>query len=339
MEINEFNQIFSDPISYPLPPKYIDMMPGVIKKKDSMAGDIVIADDSGDMQIVKLGEYTENKGLYNKKGYAPIAVVVVPASHTEDGTARCMSLKYMSLSNPEGGSDTSVNIYWGYNDATVPGNTVISGFEYTIPGTTSTGTGNWYLPSDSDKWNVDDVDDLSNTDPIARKKRQTFSGGFVISPYGEDGISQNEAYFKANAIGQYMDGRGETEHIVANAANTDWKTAATIENAYNKVGVYPAAFTCQRYHTVGTSAGDWYLPSCGELVYIIPRAKEIREGLLEAGAPDVNNGVHDATYNRWMWTSTEFSSSNAWGVGSYGGTVDYYGSKSRYGSVVSFIAI
>lgn len=42
---------------------------------------------------------------------------------------------------------------------------------------------------------------------------------------------------------------------------------------------YPAASCCEMFYTEGTSQGDWYLPSCGELGYIMPRFNKIQEAI------------------------------------------------------------
>ena len=45
---------------------------------------------------------------------------------------------------------------------------------------------------------------------------------------------------------------------------------------------------CYRYYTIGTAQKDWYLPAVGELVYIIPRNKEIIDGLVLCGISTSN---------------------------------------------------
>lgn len=127
----------------------------------------------------------------------------------------------MSTLYPDTGIDTYESMYWGYSYTTVPGNTIIGAFEFKIPGTTTSGVfgSTWFVPSDNEMWNQPDSDNPLNIDPIAKKIRASF-GNLVISPYGEDGISKNPAYYTPNAIGAgCMNGKEDTQAII-NYANT-----------------------------------------------------------------------------------------------------------------------
>lgn len=101
----------------------------------------------------------------------------------------------------------------------------------------------------------------------------------MCSPYKEDG-SKEERYFDTSNTGNVLadfDGKWNTEKIleVDNSNSTDWKTATTISNASSNKYVHLAAQCCWRYHTDGTSQGDWYLPSAGELGYALARQDSI----------------------------------------------------------------
>ncbi len=95
--------------------------------------------------------------------------------------------------------------------------------------------------------------------------------------------------------------------------NTDTSTNA---------GVY-----CYNYETEGTTAGQWYLPSFGELYnygylnYIVLDA--VYEGLLG--------------YDTWyagVWTSTEYNSNSAWQINIYSTTNNTYKTKTSYSNYV-----
>jgi hypothetical protein len=89
----------------------------------------------------------------------------------------------------------------------------------------------------------------------------------------------NPDYVRTGATADF-DGQGNTAKILVYAtAQTDWREYGhAIVNAQYP-GWYPAAEACWRYnplrHYAATSAdtrqGEWYLPSAGELGYIIPR--------------------------------------------------------------------
>lgn len=66
-----------------------------------------------------------------------------------------------------------------------------------------------------------------------------------------------------------IDGKTHTEEVLVFATGqSDWKTAATIDNTQGGAGLYPGLECSWRYHTSGTSQGDWYIPAIGELEII-----------------------------------------------------------------------
>lgn len=56
-----------------------------------------------------------------------------------------------------------------------------------------------------------------------------------------------------------FDGKQHTQFLV-NLFPDDWSTASTISNT-----ILPAEKCALRYHTAGTSKGDWYIPAGGEI--------------------------------------------------------------------------
>jgi len=74
----------------------------------------------------------------------------------------------------------------------------------------------------------------------------------------------------------WTNGRRNTDIIAAEI--TADISGSTIANNHD-AGNYPAASCCLRFHTVGTSAGDWYLPSIYELLALYERNKVIKLGL------------------------------------------------------------
>src|SRR5574344_1714451 len=70
---------------------------------------------------------------------------------------------------------------------------------------------------------------------------------------------------------------------------------------------YPAANYCNSYSTVGTNAGDWWLPSTKELYIIYLNRTAINAGLTKASGLTLINNMY--------WSSTEYGSYNAaWGM-------------------------
>ena len=80
-------------------------------------------------------------------------------------------------------------------------------------------------------------------------------------------------------------------------------------------------------------ADDWYIPSLGELYRIFINKKAINAALEFAKG--------DKVQDRWYWTSTEFSATNAWGLSLYGGIADGWFAKAsstgRVRAVSAFI--
>ena len=86
----------------------------------------------------------------------------------------------------------------------------------------------------------------------------------------------------------------------------DWSGETLTNNA--ATGNYPAACACQRFYTDGTNAGDWYLPSMYELLFVASKTDTIQTTLETLGDKANKMILNQAPY----WTSTEYSSANSW---------------------------
>jgi hypothetical protein len=96
-----------------------------------------------------------------------------------------------------------------------------------------------------------------------------------------------------------MSGKASAEALLAAATGQpDWRTDSTITNSA-AAGFFPAACCCWRYSTIGTSQGDWYLPSGGEMMAILNLSADI-----DAAITLVGGTVMGSDY---MWTSTQNS--------------------------------
>lgn len=238
--------------------------------------------------------------------YQPIGVEVVPAEHDVYGTGQAgiMSLVFMNCSNPEAGSTSVKNMRWGGSsiDTSLPNLNKVN----LVDGTTAD---SGYLSSDQ----------FTGTTSLDGVSKYWTSGNFAPSPYNADG-SRNEAYYTtaystANALSDF-DGVGNTAVLTGLAtADIDWKTASTITNS-SDAGYYPAACCCWRYHTSGTSQGQWYLPAAGELGYVVNRISAINEAINKINSVyfpfiSVVSGFPN------LWSSSEGSGASAHSFGDY----------------------
>lgn len=266
--------------------------PGSDSKKasEAVAGDAVLYDETNDKLVIvdntKLEDYTE--------GYTPIGVVVVPGTHDVYGDGSCgvMSLKNMCYTDPKNGSainSKAAGIYmcWGEESIDISelpnlDRVPVVGFGLDAGDASSTIIGEinykgyfGYLPSDR-------FDDVRCPHDIDTYYFGT-SGAYrrIPSPYLTDG-SRNPGYYQTtapsstgNALADF-DGIGNTEKIITQRGvkdYTSWKPSKTTG------ADYPVASCCNMFYIEGTSQGDWYLPACGELGYIMPPLNKINDAI------------------------------------------------------------
>ncbi len=92
--------------------------------------------------------------------------------------------------------------------------------------------------------------------------------------------------------------------------------------AYNSsLSNYPAAKYAYNYTTAGTNVGDWYLPALGELYEIYQNKTIINKTLSALGKSTISTST--------LWSSSEHSGFDAWGLGFTYGNLNYY-SKTDY---------
>ena len=113
----------------------------------------------------------------------------------------------------------------------------------------------------------------------------------------------------------------------------DWKTASTITNN-SLAGYSPAAVCCRRYAPSENTKGKWYLPAMGELGFIMPRFKLINEKLSALGS---SVAVQLSSFSSY-WSSSEYDSNYARGLGTSNGSVNYDG-KYGIGLVRAFLLV
>lgn len=254
----------------------------------------------------------------------PIGILVIPASHMEDGKARIMSLAEMTEDGV--GSLTNHNgLVWGVNGT----DTSLHNYDQ-IPCVGHDDDGNWtpdntidhtndygYICSDRTDWTK-----LPNPLDPGTNWKYNDKDCHIPSPFNADGTF-NTTYSATsysggtinNALSDF-NGKSNTATLVALGAN------------------YKAATACSLYSTEGTNRGDWYLPAIGELAYIMPRFTVIQKSLAKLGNKALALGG-----NYYYWSSTEYDSDTAYRLGTSNGFVYYGDGKDGSGYVRAFLQV
>ena len=256
---------------------------GGVNPSLSAAADICLYDKSNDKLIIVSGK-DFSAPAYPSSGYSPVGVVVVPGTHDVYGDGSCgvMSIKAMNCDTPTTGGTSEQNMYWGVYGTDIP---TLSNLNYapyvgtgsSVGDASSTVVGQYsypYLPSD--KFNT--VQCPHDTDAYYSSSSSNYQ---APSPYLTDG-SRNPAYYQtsspsstSNALADF-DGVGNTQEIIAQRGPKDY---SSWKPDYMTAADYPAASCCDMFYTDGTKQGDWYLPACGELGYIMPPFNKINQSI------------------------------------------------------------
>ena len=244
---------------------------------------------AGDVAYYTNGEIkTISKDKWNSSLGTPIGVVVIPSNFLPDGKARIVSLKAV---NSSGNASTShSSMYWeqsgNYVDTTLTNYTKVPITNNT--GSVSSSSNSYgYLPSDNFTGETSFVDSNAkyyNTN--TNKIPSPYNGNEFNTDYSKD-ISGNNALSDFNGLSntQVLVGLG-SDYVAANAA---WN------------------------YSDGASNTQWYLPSAGELGFLVTRFKTINSTISQLG------GVAVTSY--YFCSSTECSSYNAYLVDTNNGRV------------------
>ena len=307
---------------------------GGVNPDQSKPCDLCFYDKTEDKVIIVNGEQW-NSSTYPSSRYTPIGIVVVPGSHNvyNDGSCGVMSLKGMDCDNPSQGAASNEYMYWGVYGTDI---STLRNLDQVPTGNQANGlptgeSGYAYLPSDnfSGTQCAHDTDVYYNSSPY-----------IIPSPYLTDG-SRNPGYYQTtspsssnNALADF-DGRGNTNKIITQRGNKDY---SSWKPTYDTQADYPAASCCDMFYTEGTQQGDWYLPACGELGYIMPNLKKINEAITKMrNAYGSAVGVTLNTSN-YYWSSSEYNSGYARYVNTNHGRV-YYSSKDGNRCVRAFLRV
>ena len=253
-----------------------------------VAGDVAYY-TNGEIKTISVNRWDSSLGT-------PIGVVVIPSNFLPDGKTRIVSLNAV---DSNGNATTShSNIYWeqsgNYVNTTLTNYTKVPITNNTSSTSSSSNTYG-YLPSDNFTGDTSFVDSNAKYDANETTK--------IPSPY--NGSEFNTDYSKTisgnNALSDF-NGLSNTQVLVG--LGSDYKAANA---AYN--------------YSDGVSNTQWYLPSAGELGFLVARFKAINSTI------SMLSGV--AVPSNFLWSSTESSSTYAYYVRIERGTVNH-NSKNNY---------
>ena len=218
----------------------------------------------------------------------PIGVVVIPSNFLPDGKARIVSLKAV---NSSGNATTShLTMKWSNTktDTTLTNYTKVPITNNT--GSVSSSSNSYgYLPSDNFTGDTSFVDGSAKYSTTSTNKIPSpYNGNEFNTDYSKDISGYNNTLSDFNGLSntQVLVGLGN-DYVAANAA---WK--------YND----------------GVSNTQWYLPSAGELGFMVARLKSINSTISQLG--------YVAVPSNYFWSSTQYSSGYACRVGTSNGYVN-----------------
>ena len=252
-------------------------------------------------------------------GKTVIGVEVIPARYTADQKARFVSVKNMSLIDPENGTvatgnDSSSNpgtgIMWG-GSSEIPGSTYKTQMGYlngydgenydgNIGDTLHIKDDYSYLPVDCSYLFEEAIASGAMTEEQLEALKAASLGTGTLDQYWIPSIpmegpveshqpyapgpysntgSANSLYSDSRTACYDMSGKANTELIVGSLQDESWKTG----DLDNSTDIYPAACACSRFCPGDTEPGDWYLPSAGELGYLAASLGRISKKIALAG--------------------------------------------------------
>jgi hypothetical protein len=281
-----------------------------------------------------------------------IGVEVIPAAHMADHKSRYVSVRNMSRAAGEveigsvavgnSSDNPAAMIPWGNYNEDISGMTNYQSAGYRLDRSDSAvTTDNPYgllnqLSSDTDSYLVTDFDkgvegdNYPFFDGVYMPLNPTPSGATgsqpIPYPFNADG-TKNTLYWN-NGAGMAvtdMDGAANTDILLSrktvtwstgDALDTEVGDATQMEGKIN----HPAAIACRRFNPANSNtAGQWYLPSAGELGYLFANIAKINTKI---GALAEGQGVKLGVLNSqsesvdslgdWLWSSSEYLGTYAW---------------------------
>lgn len=317
-----------------------------------IAGTAIVYDTTVQQLITVAGD-NYNTEDYPQDTYIPVGVIIVPASHSEDGVARMMSIKLMGYKDSDGvisyGSYDASNmneftnngmIAWANPDsstATAATTALIAYYEnsteqfpqaQTQPSIAYDEVNGANVYSTGGTEGICFYTNVDLTDTVASMIGTTWipDGDTGYGWNSIEGSSISEAYSSLMPSPYNADGtpnltmrmNGSSMGYVHGKKATDMvNTYVSNSTENNRFDIFEAT---KIYSTDGTKQGDWYVPSSLELAYFAARMKEIYSTMNKMNPNfdevfDTLMSVESRIDSNYLasWSSTLFSSEYAWG--------------------------
>lgn len=262
-----------------------------------------------------------------------VGVCVIPNGLLPDRKARFMSVKGVNSNNTTGGNDEGIMWSSNYTKAVLP---------------TQYNSAVCVRPNGDTQAVTDIIDHDSNGRVVympSDKTTGTYEEGTgLTNPF--DSVNEINLKYAYADNGDhyppspyYSNGTLNSNYIATKNSNGD-----SITNALSDIDGYTntqiliedvdvvAAKCCGVFAPNNYGQGKWYLPAIGELAFIMPRWNEI-----QAALGSVDGGVQLGSAN-YYWSSTEYGSSDAWGLSASDGGVDSGGKDNGF-CVRAFLAL
>ena len=312
-----------------------------------IAGTAIVYDvDNSSLMTIAGDDY--NTTDYPQNKYEPVGVVIMPASHTEDGNARMMSCKLMGVKTADDGTIT-YGSYDASNYAEYIGEDFSGGIAWASPVySAATGATQALLQAYPDfplATTIPSIDggtsgslyytDMDDSEIISMMMSANYlsdgnGGGWWADQGGttvEEAASElmPSPYTTDGAINAALRAEGTTMEVVHGRTASDM-VLDFAKTSGNRFDIFAAV---DAYSTSGTKSGDWYVPSPLELAYfsakikgiystmnkLNPQFDEVFDAILsQQGVGDYSAPDNDTRYLA-SWSSSLCSSSAAWGGG------------------------
>lgn len=315
---------------------------GTLVPSDYKVGNLVLYDRIEDKKIVV--DINNPTDRFPIDRYNPLAVIVIPSSHDVYGTgeAGAMSLVEMNIDNTlTGGIGTSllagnyINVDTLHKFKDVPHIGTLNDLKDSLQGII-TDSNNGFLPSDM--FFTDGTICPHNAN--FKYKYSSIDWVGVPSPYLTDG-SRNPMYYQTttpssedNCLANF-NGRGDTDKILTYRGIKDYQTWVPNNSTPTD---FPGVSLCDMFHPDGTSQGDWYLPSCGELGYVLSYYSKINNILSLIKENNTWSYTYAVQFSNtaYYMTSSLRSDGGGWYIDSVNGRL---ATDSSRGNIRAFIRI